>query len=270
MKRMKASGFTLLELLISVALGGLIAAAAVQLFTTNATGFTLMRGLSDVQDNGSFAVDFINRDVRQAGLRPAGLGAGFVPVIMDVAQMPGATPNLLTGDGVAALGIGNSDRLVVQRLAPVATVDCEGNAVAAGSYVVSRYFLRADDASGSASALACDGGSHNGVVANGLGDNGVVLLTSVENMQIQLGVGDAGVPVRYFTAAQYNALAAPRPRIITVRVGVMVGALESAGANLAEQRDMRVLDEDIAGAAIPRDGRIRRVFVTSIALRNEF
>lgn len=266
----RISGFTLLELLISIALGGLVAAAAVQLFTTNAMGFSLMRGLSDVQDNGSFALDFINRDVRQAGLRPPGLGTGFVPVVMDLAEMPGATVAMLTDDGVTAIGIGNSDRLVVQRLTPVATFDCEGNAVAAGDYVVSRYFLRADDASGSASALACDGGSHNGAVANSLGDNGVVLLTSVENLQIQLGVGDAGVPVRYLTATEYNALAAPRPRIITVRVGVMVGSLESTGAQIGDARDMRVLDEDIAGAAIPADGRIRRVFVTSIALRNEF
>lgn len=266
----RASGFTLLELLISVALGSLVAAAAVQLFVTNASGFSLMRGLSDVQDNGSFALDFINRDVRQAGLRPAGVADGFVPVVMAAADMPGAGAALQTGDSVTAIGIGDSDRLVIQRLAPVDTFDCEGNAVDAGDYVVSRYFLRADDASGSASALACDGGSHNGVAANGLGDNGVVLLTSVENMQVQLGVGNAGVPVRYLTAAEYNALAAPRPRIITVRIGVMVGSLESTGAQIADSRDMRVLDEDIAGAAIPRDGRIRRVFVTSVALRNQF
>jgi len=270
MERIRASGFTLLELLISIALGGLVAVAAVQLFTTNAMGFSLMRGLSDVQDNGSFALDFINRDVRQAGLRPPGVAAGFVPVVTGLGEMPGATAALLTGDSVSAIGIGNSDRLVVQRLTPVPTFDCEGNAVPADDYVVSRYFLRADDASGSASALACDGGSHNGTVANGLGDNGVVLLTSVENMQVQLGIGDAGVPERYLTAAEYNALAAPRPRIITVRVGVMVGSLESTGAQIGDVRDMRVLDEDIAGAAIPADGRIRRVFVTSIALRNQF
>lgn len=261
-------GFTLIELIVSLGLGLLIAAAATQLFVTNVQGFNAQRGISDVQDNGRFALDFINRDVRQAGVAPAGSSVSpYPPVVTDIADMPGATPDLLTMGNVASPGLGASDQLVIQRLALVDSVDCEGNAVLAGQYIVSRYFLRADVASEATSALACDGGSHNTTVLSGIGDAGIVLLGSVENMQVQLGVGNAEVPVRYLRPEQYPAPPAPRPQILTVRLGALVASVDTTGDQMGEAPDLNVLDALVND--IPADGRIRRVFVTSVALRNQ-
>ena len=52
-------GFTLIELMVSLAIGLLVALAAVQMFVTNQQSFNLQRGMGDVQDNGRFALDFI-------------------------------------------------------------------------------------------------------------------------------------------------------------------------------------------------------------------
>ncbi len=268
----RSRGFTLIELIIALGLGVLVAAAATQLFVTNLMGFNLQRGMSDVQDNGRFALDFINRDVRQSGVRPAGsLDNTNPPVTIIASEMPGATAAILTSNGVSTTGLGSSDQLLIPRMIVADSVDCEGNEVlfdpGKNTYVVSRYFLRADAASGSASALACDGGSHDTTALSNIGDAGIVLLGSVENMQVQLGIGAAGVPTQYLRPDQYILLAAPRPRILAVRLGVMVTSVDRTGEQLGDAPDLNVLDALVND--VPADGRIRRVFVTSIALRNE-
>lgn len=263
-------GFTILELMVALGLGLLVSAAATQLFVTNLQGFNIQRGMGDVQDNGRFALDFINRDVRGAGIRPAGsLDNPYPPVVIDIAQVPGATDaTLTTSDGVSTTGLGSSDQLVIQKLTLTDTVDCEGNAVAANRYMVSRYFLRKDDASGSASALACEGGSHDAVTVDSFdGKNSVVLLGSAENMQVMLGVGTGNTPTQYLRADEYVALPAPRPRVLAVRLGVMVASTDRTGGQMGTAPVLNVLDATVDD--IPGDGRIRRVFVTSIALRNE-
>lgn len=260
-------GFTMIELMVSLALGMLVAAAATQLLVTNAQSFSQQRGITDVQDNGRFAMDFINRDIRPAGLKPVGVFVNpFPSVVVEASQMPEATAALLTMNAAPSTGLGASDQLLVQRLTLEDTVDCEGNAVAANRYVVSRYFLRADPATNATSALACDGGFHDESVLTNVGDAGVVLLGAVENMQVQVGIGNAGYPERYLRPDEYALLPLPRPRIIAVRVGAMVSSADGT-QQIGEAPDMNVLDELVD--ELPNDGRIRRVFVTSIALRNE-
>lgn len=270
MARKHMQGFTLVELLVSMGLGLLVVAIATQLLVTNLSSFNAQRGIADVQDNGRFALDFINRDVRQAGLRPAGaLLNPFSSVVMDAAVQ---TDNLVTlnkKSDSTGLGSGDelSDQLVIQRLTLEDTVDCEGNTVTAGNYVVSRYFLREDKSSGSGSALACDGGYHNSTAPTNLNDDGIVLLASVENFQVLLGVGSSGVPTRYYKPDEYVLLAAPRPKVLAVRLGALVTSMDTTGGQIGSSPDMAVLNATVQN--VPSDGRIRRVFVTSIALRNE-
>jgi type IV pilus assembly protein PilW len=260
-------GFTMIELMVSLALGMLVAAAATQLLVTNAVSFTAQRGITDVQDNGRFAMDFISRDIRPAGLKPANTYDNqYPPIVVDTSQMPGASAGVLTMNAVPSTGLGASDQLLVQRLTFVDTVDCEGNVVEANRYVVSRYFLRADPATNADSALACDGGFHDESVLSNVGDAGVVLLGGVENMQVLLGVGNAGYPERFYRPDEYALLALPRPRVIAVRVGALVVSADRT-QQVAALPDLNVLDELVED--LPNDGRIRRVFVTSIALRNE-
>lgn len=263
----KHHGFTMVELMVSLALGMLVAAAATQLLVTNAVSFTAQRGITDVQDNGRFAMDFISRDIRPAGLKPANTYDNQYPsIVVEAPQMPGATAAVITTNAAPSTGLGASDQLLVQRLTLVETVDCEGNAVPANRYVVSRYFLRADPATNAESALACDGGFHDETVLSGVGDTGVVLLGGVENFQVLLGVGNAGYPERFFRPDEYALLPTPRPRVIAVRVGTLVASADRT-QQVAALPDLNVLDEVVED--LPNDGRIRRVFVTSIALRNE-
>lgn len=63
-----ASGFTLLELMIALALGLVIAAAATMLFLTGQKSYVLQTGMSDLQDNANFGLNYIAKDIRLANL----------------------------------------------------------------------------------------------------------------------------------------------------------------------------------------------------------
>lgn len=62
-------GFSLVELMIALALGSVVTAGVVQLFVANSETHNLLVGQSRMQESARFALDFIGRQVRQAGYR---------------------------------------------------------------------------------------------------------------------------------------------------------------------------------------------------------
>ena len=68
MKIIKQQGFTLIELMISIVLGLLITAAAIQLFITGQASMKMQRGMADIQDNGKFGLNYITSDIRKTNL----------------------------------------------------------------------------------------------------------------------------------------------------------------------------------------------------------
>lgn len=65
----KTQGFSLVELMIALALGSMVTAGVVQLFAANSETHNLLIGQSRMQESGRFALDFIGRDLRKAGYR---------------------------------------------------------------------------------------------------------------------------------------------------------------------------------------------------------
>ena len=65
----RVAGFSLIELMISLALGSVVTMGVVQLFVANAETHRLLQGQSRMQESARFALDFIGRDVRKAGYR---------------------------------------------------------------------------------------------------------------------------------------------------------------------------------------------------------
>lgn len=285
-------GFSLIELMVSMAMGLIVLLAATQLFIANQVNFNFQRGTADVQTGGRFAIDMLVRDIRTAGL--AIFGDATVPsVIMQVTDLPGLTDtNMLTRDGAstaAATGsISASDQLLVQYGTLMAGQDCEGNDVAANTYVLARYFVRIDQDTGSA-ALACDAGTRVGATVSGLSTAstaGAVLVSGVDSFQILLGLDDGpNTPPmvranRYVNIATYNDNAvfpAPKPRVVSIRIGVLVRSQERVGdpapRSTNPASDIQVLDNVIpyntaTQTAALDDGRMRRLFVATAGLRN--
>ena len=64
----KQKGFTLIELMISLALGLIISAAAILLFLTGQKSLSMQQGASDLQDNANFGLNYITKDLRLMNL----------------------------------------------------------------------------------------------------------------------------------------------------------------------------------------------------------
>lgn len=67
MSILRAKGVSLIELMIALAIGTVLLLGLVQVFAASRAAYQLSEGLSRVQENGRFAVDYLQRDLRMAG-----------------------------------------------------------------------------------------------------------------------------------------------------------------------------------------------------------
>lgn len=163
-------GFTLVELMISIALGLIVVAAGLSLFINGLKGSKLQEGVLNIQDSGIFGLEYVADHVRLANYAnvenrnlhdqtPFGgiIFSTGLPSSTNVNLAAGnknnTTPyatNILTqsSDAQGWTSLGNTDRgsdqLTIQFVAPQNMHNCEGESVFRGDRVVQRYFLRVD------------------------------------------------------------------------------------------------------------------------------
>lgn len=65
--RRQAAGLSLIEIMVALAIGSLLLLALVQVFAASRTAYQLSTGLARTQENGRFAIDILQRDIRMAG-----------------------------------------------------------------------------------------------------------------------------------------------------------------------------------------------------------
>lgn len=63
----RMAGFSLVEVMIALVIGTLLLAGLVQVFAASRAAYQTAEGLSRTQENGRFALDFLQRDLRMAG-----------------------------------------------------------------------------------------------------------------------------------------------------------------------------------------------------------
>ncbi|MDE1462554.1 PilW family protein [Spartinivicinus poritis] len=63
----KNSGFTIVEMMISLVLGALLLGGIISLFTNNQQTYRIIQGTANLQDNARFAIDVISEDIRMSG-----------------------------------------------------------------------------------------------------------------------------------------------------------------------------------------------------------
>lgn len=176
----REAGFSLVELMVAMALGLLITGAALSLFTTNQRVFQLQQGKSELQEQGYLAMRFIVEDVRMAGFHDLSVGAAPDPVLnASSPSIPGAS------DG----GNDGNDRLTISYHG---FRDCEGNPSAAvnRSEIVNTYWVDDDK------KLKCRGNKAVPLTS------GVTLLDGVESFQVLYGL-DTSPDDQIAFASQY-------------------------------------------------------------------
>lgn len=121
-----ASGFTLLELMIALALGLVIAAAATMLFLTGQKSYVLQTGMSDLQDNANFGLNYIAKDIRLTNLNATTAqvndetkyGGMVLTSSVNATQIP-AVPATATSPAVDAIPLSNLYKTIVGTTANV-------------------------------------------------------------------------------------------------------------------------------------------------------
>lgn len=63
----RQAGVTLIELLVALGIGALLILGLVEVFSASRTAYQLSTGLARSQENGRFALDILQRDIRMAG-----------------------------------------------------------------------------------------------------------------------------------------------------------------------------------------------------------
>lgn len=197
------SGFTMVELMISLVLGLLIGAAAFQIYAINVRTATVQKSGSELQDASVFGLQTIENNIRLAnldnpttsitdetpggGVVMTGINIGVTKlennkIVDDYADTDSyVTRNVGDKKGSASnawTGISNtnieSDQLTIQYRNSTGKVlsDCEGSDVETGKMVIERYFLRNATNDNKIFVLACDAGRLK-PDANGLNPAGI-------------------------------------------------------------------------------------------------
>ena len=184
-------GFTLVELMISLVLGLLVSAAAIQIYMVSVRTGTTQSGAADLQDVSIFGIQGLEKELRIANLGSTTTLNTTTPgisnntpdagIVLSQANVMGVSAttfgdNLLTrtgnADNPATTGNGwkgvsgtnqQSDQLTIQYTNIMGSnqVDCESFTVPVNAKVIERYFLKAVTDSNSnviGYSLRCDAG----------------------------------------------------------------------------------------------------------------
>lgn len=271
------SGFSLVELMISLALGLVISGAVIQVMVSTNVTERLNRSVASVQENGRFIVARLRSEILMTGrYDPLSVQLNRDVDTVEEAAFVQNHPILLANDFALqpALGSkqainGGNDTLVVGYQGQK---DCRGSSLGYAAdtefYVINQYYVENQQ-------LKCQG--YDGRVLRGkvavnvdVDPAAVILLDDVFSFQVLYGItnhdanGDHSArPIRYAKADELAAEFANDSQVVAVRIALL---LKGEGAvKIDLQPRVKLLNEPAIQAS--EDGLFKQ-FETTITLRN--
>ncbi len=241
------SGFSLVELMVAMALGLLITGAALSLFSTNQRMFQLQQGESELQEQGYLAMRFIVEDVRMAGFHDISVGAAPSPVIN------ASSPSIpASSDG----GNSGNDRMTISYHG---FRDCEGNPSTSTSRreIINTYWVDDDG------QLKCRGNQAVPLTS------GVTLLTGVESFQVLYGMDTTpydqiAFASQYVPADQLSTHFASDHLVLSLKIGMLLkNSAPAIGSG--PEKSFYVLD---TSKDVDTSQSLFQQFSTTVTLRN--
>jgi type IV pilus assembly protein PilW len=272
----KQSGFTLIEIMISLALGLVISSAVVQVMISNSMTEKLNRAVASTQESGRYIVSRMRTELLMVGLYDA-----INPMLnddVDIAEEESFLRNHpvpIAGDFVARPLLGStqgvdgaSDTLVVSLQAQR---DCRGFTLGydAGEefYVVNEYFV----SDGKLKCRGFDGRVVRGQkVAQGHNNHAAyTILDDVLSFQVSYGVADPlsnngeTLPTQYIDASGLAAAFDANQQVVSLRMAIVVKGEGDIG--LDQALTFKLLNEDSITAP---DKGLYKAFETTVTFRN--
>lgn len=275
----KQTGFTLIEIMITLALGLVISTAIIQVMASNTVTERLNRAVASTQESGRFIINRMRNELLMVGmydeLNPQIDDLANVIDLVEENQFVRAHPIILPDEfGVrATLGStqgpdGANDILVVSLLAER---DCRGYQLGypdgAMFYAVNEYFVEGDK-------LKCRGfdGRYLRGQKNAEGHNShaaFTLLDGVESFQVTYGLssftGSNGTarPTQFVDASNLANAFANGEFVVAMRLALVVKS--DAQINVDSAPTFKLLNED---AFSTNNDALYKSFETTITLRN--
>ena len=228
-------GFSLVELLTALAISTIIILTIGQAFISHKVSYRAQNGLSQVQQTGRFAIEYVGNDIRRAG---------FPGIDEEADPFFEAIVPALSSDG----GGNNSDQITLMYRS---TTDCLGAAtpiyaVDGNQYAKNRYSV----VNGNLVCTTFD-------EANTQLDS-QVLARGVQNMQVLYGLNNQFVSASTLTAADWAA-------VTGTRISFLVSSIEIT-TDFTDTNTYVLLNADALGPF--NDSQRRRVFTTTSTIRN--
>lgn len=208
-------GMALAEWLLASVLGLLILMAALAWLNSSWQLAISQRQPLQLANAGAWILQRISLSTELAGF------GAVHPLALD-------DPRLITWRSENNLGVGKpaSDQLTLQRLLDRDVLDCEGTRVLAGNILIERYFMRTDS-SAPGWVLTCDAGQCNTDSCIRLGDAGAAMLADIDSLQVLYGVPAAAGQASQYVDATVLKNMSPAPRVLSLRVGVLLRGSDS-------------------------------------------
>lgn len=256
-----ARGHTLLEFAIAIALGLLVTAGAVTLYTTQRTAFDQASDAMRIREAGLTALTLIGQQLQMAGFVPADAARYEAPA--PLFGCSGGRPTGADGSPGCESLPGRSDGVLIRYVGDTVSTwpstvgqitDCLGQAVTAGNAalgdrgvpVVNRYFARVSTSTGEPE-LYCEG--------NGKTGSAQPLVEGIERVRLRYWLPDRvdAVEASAVTTDQWSS-------IVAVDLCVLVRGTPRV-------QHGQYVDCDGVSALIA-DGRARQAFWRRVAIRN--
>lgn len=271
-------GFSLIELMISLALGLVISAAVVQVMISNNSTEQLNRAIASAQENGRFIIARLRNDLIMTGrydmLRPE-LNTS-VDTVVEAAflqnnpiPLAGDFSNALTKGAIEGVGT-NSDTLMV---ALQTSQDCSGDTHGYGVAIPNEEFVVVNEYFLEGTSLKCrgfDGRILRGAKIGSISDTAYTLLDDVINFQVQYGITDSiaakdntARPVKFIDADTLGAERNAGSIVVAIRIALLIKA--DSDVSISPVPKFKLLNEEFIQ---PSEERLYKQFETTITLRN--
>jgi type IV pilus assembly protein PilW len=249
-RRERQQGLSLVELLVAMVLGLLLTAGALEMMLSSRNLHRTTDSLSRIQENGRFALDFLNRGINMAGYKTSNVDPDA-----QIFNYCGDTFCSADGSGV------DSDQIAAVQTADSSNdQDCLGNTVDKDDAFANVYYINEVD---NISSLYCRG--YN-ITDSSWISSAQPLVDGIENMQVLYGINDnayiGGRRVeKYVSATNVSDWS----EINTIRIALLVNNGLEFGNGDETTRTFQLLD----GAPLTfTDKHDRQVYISTIALSN--
>jgi type IV pilus assembly protein PilW len=259
-RHLRTRGFTLVEVMIAIAIGLFLTTVIANLFINSRTAYNTTDEISRMQENMRFAYELLTRTVRVAGYRssPNSSATGDFGVFIPRPVPPGDIAINGTDDDV-----NGSDTLTIRYQgsgvpADGTIVDCSGREIVATDIVTNVFSIR--QGQNGNLALFCDRS-----IVGAPEVIQVEIVPDVQAMHIRYGE-DTSSPN---DAAADRYVAQPdvgnMNTVVAIRVALLFHTANAGGRN---DLDTRVYDMNGVAVGPFNDTRVRRLVTWNLNLRN--